>query len=307
MKINLDTFQILQNYVLIKPDKDLESYQIKGRETGLIAPSFKYEGTGDNEKRVSVKERNVAVTGTVYAVPQKLIFNLGEIQALKNRYTTHKVVNGKLMLVNFPVQLQIDHLNKSSVQFNTEIEVKVGDKVQFDYMAHKQCVEEGRILDTEHGEMYLMKYDMLYMTVGEKNEPIKMLNGYLIVEPEEIETLKEGAQEFIQAEGGLVLLAPKAKAKKSKKSQIGTVKHIGNINKGYLQEPDKSDFRQHLKPGEKILYDPRFSKRLEYETHQIYSEKVLSLIQRKDIILVGGEGIDLSTIELGRIRRRKSA
>lgn len=304
MKIDLKKFRILSNYVLIKPDEDLESYQINGRETGLIAPSFKYEGTGDNERRISVKERNVSVSGTVYAVPDNIHFNLGAIRALKNNYTTHKVIRGQLALVNFPIQLEIDHLTKTSVQFNVPMEVEVGDKVNFSYMAHKQCVDEGRIVDTDEGQMYLMKYDMLYCTL-DGNTPKRMLNGWVLVEPEEIEVIRDGAQEFLPTESGIVLLAPKNKAKKSKKNQIGIIKNFGAVCQGYLQQPDRSDDRRSVNVGDKILYDPRMATKLEYETHQIFSDKVHHLVQRKDIWMYFEKSFDFSTLKLEK--RRKTA
>lgn len=303
MKIDLSTFQILSNYVLVKPDNDIESYQIAGRETGIIAPSFKYEGTGENEKRISVKERNVSVTGTVYATPKHLYFNLDDIRSLKNNYTTHKVIRGQLALVNFPVQFQIDQLTKGSVQFKVPMEVKVGDRVNFSYMAHKQCIDEGRLFETEYGIMYLMKYDMLFCTVDKNHTPITMLNGWVLVEPEEIETLKEGAQEFLARESGLVLLTPKNKAKKSKKNQLGIIKNFGTICEGYLQQPDKSDDRRDLSINQKVLYDPRMATKLEYETHQIFSDKVHHLIQRKDMWIYFDKEFDFSSFSLEKIRR----
>lgn len=301
--IDLSTFKILYNYVLVKPDEDFETYQIKGKELGLIAPSFKYEGTGENQKRISVKERNVAVTGTVYQVPKLLQFNLDQIKALKSRYTTHKVIGGQLRMVNLPIQFEIDQLTKSSVQFNVPMEVVVGDKVNFSYMAHKQALEQGLVIDTEFGEMYLMKYDMLYMTVGENNEPKKMLNGWVLVEPDEIEVLNENGKEFVATSTEIVLLAPKSKLRKSKKNQLGTVKNAGTLCKGYLQQPDKSDGTNKIKNGDKLLYDPRMATKLEYETHQIYSDKIHHLVQRKDVWLIFDRDFDLDTISFDRRRR----
>lgn len=296
MRINLDTFKIPANYVLIKPDEAIETYQIKGKELGIIAPDFKYEGVGEAQKRISVKERNASVSGTVYQVPQKLVFNLNEIKSLKNRHTTHKVIGGKLAMVNFPVQFQIDTLTRASVQFKTEMELEVGDRVNFSYMAHQSSLKEGLEFETDEGLMYLIKYDMLYYTL-DGVKPKKMLNGWVIVEPEEIEVKTEGAQEFIEHQHGIVTLAPKSKLKKSRKNQIGEVKIIGSICKGYLQEPDKTDPRHPINVGEKILYDPRNCQRLEYENHQNL-EKIHHLVQRKDITLVFEKGFDFSKLEL---------
>ncbi len=303
MKINLDTFRILSNYVLVKPDADFTTYQIRGRESGLIAPDFKYEGEGDKQKKLSVKERNVSVTGTVYAIPKQLNFHLEELIHFRRNYHSIAMHEGKVIWADFSILKQIGHYENASVNFKVEMEVNVGDKVNFTYQAHKECLESGRVLDTELGEMYLIKYDRLYMTVNQDSSPKKMLNGWMIVEPDEIKVKQEGAQEFIELTSGLVGLAPKSKLNKSRKNALGTVIKTGSICKGYLQEPEKSDPTFPINEGEQLIYDPRACQKLEYESHQTFSDKTLHLIQRKDIWLVAQDGFDLSKIGLAKKKK----
>lgn len=280
--MNAKQINILFNYVLIKPDQHLETYQMRGKEIGLISPDFKYE----NGEKISVKERNFSTIGTVYAVPQNLVFNLDKILHLKEHNTLHVVEGDDLRVVNIGVHRQIDQLINSSVKYNCPMEVNIGDRVNFSYMVHKQAKESKMIVDTDEGEMYLVKYDMLYMTVSEDNKPLKMLNGWLIVEPEEIEVLKENGKEFIEHESGLVTLTPKNKIKKFKKNQIGKVINYGTKCERYLTEPNKHDFWIDSQLQGKVLYNSGLAQKMEYDTHQIMSDKVLHLLQRKDIHMV---------------------
>lgn len=295
--INLGTFRSLANYVLVLPDPQLETYQRDGKELGIISPDFKYE----NGSKITVKEKNLSVMGTVYSVPEKLNFNLDEITNL-NRHTLFTVKNEQAVPVNIGLHRHIGNLTEASVLFETDIEIEKGDRVIFSYMAHKKAKDDGMVVETKHGDMYLIKYDMLYMVLNKEDKPKKMLNGYLLVEPEERETIKEGAQEFIEHSGGLVTIAPKHKLKKSKKNQIGKILLAGTRCKAYLQHKDKKDCIQPLNLDEKIIYDPRLTQKLEFDTHQIISEKILHLIQRKDIHFFCEKDFDFSKLSLEKRR-----
>lgn len=281
---------MLGNYVLVLPDPQLETYQIKGKELGLYSPDFKYE----KGEKITTREKNMSVFGTVYGVPAFLNFNLKKIQKMSMENTLFVKRAGQNIPINIGIHRQLGELTRNSVLFDVDIEIQKGDRVNFSYLAHKKAKDEKMIVDTELGEMYLIKYDMLLMTVDENFQPKKMLNGYVLVQPEEIEIKKEGAQEFIERAGGLVTLAPKTRLKKTKKTQVGDVILSGTHCRGYLQQPEKKDYIQHLEKGQKILYDPRMCHKLEYDIHQIMSDKILHLVQRKDIKYEFGKGIDLN-------------
>jgi|GEM_PF-2933145 len=276
--LKTNEIQLLANYVLVKPDDHLTTFQMNGKELGLFTSDIKYE----NGKTINVKERNFSTNGTVYAAPTQLNFYLKKIKYLKSNYETHKIVNGQMRLVNYSVQKDIDELTLASVNFDTDIEVKKGDRVNFSYMAHDKAVKDNLIMETDFGMMYLIKYDMLYMTLDENDKPDKMLNGWILVEPEEVETKIENGLEYIEGNGGLILPTLKGKQKKNRKQQLGKVLKYGTPNRGYLQQPEKVDFDYQFKDNEKLLYDPRGSQKLEYESHQIMSDKKLELVQRKD-------------------------
>lgn len=283
--VNTKDIQMLANYVLILPDPHLETAQVSGKETNLYVPDFKYE----KGEKISIKERNASVFGKVYSVPSHLSFNQKEIKKLVDTHTLFYRENNQNVPINIGIHRRIAELTKNSVIYDTNIEIQAGDRVNFSYTAHKTAKDQKMIFDTELGEMYLIKYDMLYMVVDESYKPKRMLNGYVLAEPEEIQVLKEeSGQEFIEQKHGLVTLAPKNKIKKTKKTQKGIVKLFGTRNRGYLQEIEKEDFTDALEVGQKIIYDPRRCQRLEYSTHQIMSDKVLHLIHRKDIKFIDG-------------------
>lgn len=293
--INTKELFMLSNYALVLPEPKLDTYQWKGKESNIISPDFKYE----NGERLSVKEKNLSVFGTVYGVPSTLNYNAKQIAKLSNQNTLTAKINGVDYPINIGIHRQIGELTRNSLLFDTQIEIQKGDRVNFSYQAHKKAKDEQMILDTELGEMYLIKYDMLYM-VMEGNTPKRMLNGYVLVEPEEIETKKEGAQEFIEHESGLVTLVPKHRLKKTRKTQVGKVLMAGTPNKGYLQQQEKKDIIINLEKDQNIMYDPRLCQKLEYESHQIISDKILHLIQRKDIHYAFKDEEEFLKLELNR-------
>lgn len=268
------------NYVLVLPDKHHETYQKSGRETGLISPDFKYE----KEAKISVKERNFATTGTVYGLPSELRFNGREIESIKANNTLFIIQNEQLEPINMPLHREIRALSEGSVEYDVPMELCKGDRINFSYTAHKKSKEGKMVIDTELGEMILMKYDIIYMTLDENDQPKKMLNGYVLVEPEEIKVDVENGAEVIKRDSGLVTLAPKQKFKKRKKVLYGEVKLAGTPVRKYLQDPRYFDYYTEIDKETKIAYDSRAKVNFEYESHQILSDKVLHLIQRKDIL-----------------------
>lgn len=275
----VNNINMLANYVLVLPDPHLETYQVKGKELGLLSPDFKYE----NGEKITVKEKNLSVFGTVYCAPSHLNFNLHSITKLGSENTMYAMIEGIRHPVNIGLHREMAQLTRNSVMYDTQIEIRKGDIVNFSYQAHKQAKDDKMIVDTELGEMYLIKYDLLYMTVDENYQPKKMLNGYVLVQPEEIEVEVEDGREIIKRDSGLVTLAPKSKLKKSRKIINGKVLLSGSICKGYLQQPDKYDFHEPVNTGDEIVYDPRLCQKVESDIHQIMNEKILHFVHRKDI------------------------
>jgi len=257
------------NFCLIKPDGVFETYQVAGKETGIIAPQFKY----DKGKSYSDLDKHVSVSGQVYGIPERLVYNGDKIR---------KIQLGNDWQMDRSLRKTVDHLRETTVQFDVDIDVKVGDKVYFDYLAYKSCLSSGRIIPTTEGHMLLIKYDMLIMAI--RKESVIMLNGYLLVENEVEPVEEEDGVVGTMLESGIFLPQTKKKAPKARKQAKATIIHSGGKVKRYL------DFHSVIDGdggnGDNIIYDPRHAKDLEFGLHQIFSDKKLKRIQRKDIFLV---------------------
>lgn len=292
------------NYVLVKMEPRYQTYQMKGRETNILANEFIY----DKDTQVRIDERLVSPFGTVVKTPLNLVFNGREIKRLADKYEPIRY-NGfvdeygdrQKHIVDYGVVRRIADLKKASLNYDTDMEVRVGDRVHVNYLHYLNAEKEGLFIDSQEGQLVMIKYDLLKMVVDADNTPIRALNGYILIEPKqyEVDTVKENGAEFIQHESGLVLLNPeKKKTRRNRKNQLGTVLLAGSPLKGYMDNPDKVDRETYYQKGAKILYDPRLATKLENDLHQVISEKDLYLIRREAIILDENEGFDLDKIEI---------
>lgn len=288
--------RLLANYVLIKPDDKFETYQFGGRETSILTASSKLDSSG---VRVSTEQEHVAISGIVYGVPEKLVYNAKAIWHLQDNNDYRK---GTFVRTKW-VQQDIDRLRNDSVQFDVPMELKVGDRVYFEYMAHMFADQQGLWVDTTEGKMMLIKYDLLIMT-----DEI-MLNGFLLIENEKIEKSKikidfegnvnanadswEIEGEVLQS--GIVLVGTREE-KKYRSYAYATLHKSAHPCKSYLDFRGKDDCGifmlkngefynadRDLQTSDRLLYDPRFAKEIEFGLHRVMSEKKLLRIQRKDV------------------------
>lgn len=290
------------NYVAVKLDPAYSTFQIKGKESGIIAPDHEYENDAKTGKQriINRKEKHVAVFGEVIAVPQKLIFNRGRIRKISDSTTVFKRIDDKIQVVDWSSQKKIDGLRSESVEFDTDIEINVGEKVNFSYRHFIEAQKNGMYADTDIGEVVFIKYDMLKLVVDKDMNPIRMLNGYILVEPELVDSMEENGGSFVSVSGDLVM-PNYEKHKKSRKNQIGKVALSGNPVRGYLNDYDSVDPDLELNTGDRILYDPRGAQKLENEIHQVLSDKDLYIVRRRHIWLVQEKSLNFDDIGLERL------
>lgn len=291
---SVKNIKIPYNVVLVRVDDDYETYQFKGKDTGLYAPNYSY----NDGKRVATPSKNYSVTGKVFGVPEKINFFREEIKMInRNHKLVHTDEQGRHQVVNGHLLREINDLKKKSCRFETDNELCVGDTVKFSYYVHIAAKENNAIFDTEEGKMYFIKYDDIFMTVDEDNKPKKMINGYILVDPDVKETEKDGAMEYEETSFGLVLpkLKEDTKQRRGSKCMEGKVlksakpltatseegkKHLG----GYFDIQDYNEIDLEVNEGDRILFDPRVAQQLEHEHHQSMSDHKLYMIQRKDIL-----------------------
>lgn len=288
--IDQSTLRLTNNYILVLPDPYFDTYQFGGKETGILTSSYTIDDKGNKD---TTKDQHIAVSGTIYAVPETLWYYGREVQSLLERNNFFTMHGTKVR--NREDQSAIDDYRRRSVEFDVDVECKIGDKVYWEYLAHKIADNTGLWFDTIHGKMMLVKYDMLILAV--RDEDIYPLNGYLIIENEELEKkeVEPGVQGIVR-DSGIVLVNQKTEKKTRVTCEAKVIrkggrcrhylnhKHVGDA--GFFSTPDIAWSGHDVEVGESILYDPRMAKEVEFGLHRTLSSHRLLRIQRKDIYFV---------------------
>ena len=239
----------LKNVVLVKPDED----HVKDSQTGMyVADHFD-------------PARHWSVSGTVLQVPDTLVYLGNKLKALKS---LGKLTGAYLHYAQRHRMMSMD--------FDTDIEIKVGDKVYFNYSNHIAGAEEKKEFNSPTGEkLILMPYDSLYMAVrGDKKIP---LNGYIYVEP--LRYSREDLQNLRKTAHGWRKPPQKGDIRKG----WGRVHMIGSSNKGYLDYPADKDQTQ-IKQGDIVLFRKTLSFDMEWSYHRTLFQQTMYRMQRKDIL-----------------------
>ena len=216
---------ILSNKVLVRFDENLE------------------ESDGVMIANTEDKQRNYAVKGTVAEVPKCLVFN--DLNEFVKPYSEQEAVDMK-------------NAYQQSVAFNTDMELKVGDRVLFSYMVHFDREAQTDFID----------YDMIVA----KLDPICPLNGFLLVEMNE----KNQFEEFAS---GMVLYHEDVN-----EYGFARVKYAGKPVRGYLDYPEVED-DERIVEGSIVMFEKRNAARMEVDIHNSLTENQSSLfkLHRKDV------------------------
>lgn len=261
--IKVETLKLLPNYVLILPDEDYETYQLSGRETGIRSAL----STGTAGQRISLY-------GTVIKVPEKLRYSGAELRSVRSNYNPDHV------------QSIIDNIKKGSVNYDVDMELKLGDRVMYVYKNQIDAYKDARVLYTDKGTCMLMKYDTIKCKhIGD--DEVYPLNGSVFIKPL---TLAEEEK----TKGGIIKIEKTHMGMKVKaKLAIGVVSESGCICNGYLEfasagaDGSREKLEQardmpELNPGTYVYYDARMCTNLEFENHQTLPT-ARKVIWRKDI------------------------
>lgn len=119
-------------------------------------------------------------------------------------------------VVAVPQKLKFDPSLPTSLDWDTDMELQVGDVVVFNYLAVKSAIEMGNVFGDG---VVAISYDKIYTAI--RNGQVVCVNGFILVEPE---------QEHVAS----TLHLPDIAMHKSK--QIGTVVYAGTPNRGYRVE-----------------------------------------------------------------------
>lgn len=285
MKLSIDQIDIPYNYVLVLADKSFDRFQQDGEDT-LATGSVNMENTAEH----------YSVRGKVFAVPKELSFRLEEMQA--NRVPQAFGMGMEEMAFYFrSYMMQNLYLKHSSVLYKTEMEVKVGNVVFFNYQEHYNCYQLGRWVDTvEHGEMLLIKYDELICTHSEDSpEELTMLNGLVLIEPVTPKIVNNNSH---HRKGRIVVTDMKHEnAKPKKKMSVGRVVCAGSPCEKYFEFPEREDGHQGLNQGEVVLYNAKLAPPLEFSLHRTqFDGREVVKLRRRDIFCTFPSGIDTDAI-----------
>lgn len=164
------------------------------------------------------------------------------------------------------------------VPWETDVELKEGDKVVMYYLAVMNCLaKERRQSITENGEVYIfIKYHNIYAKVSDGN--ITPINGFILVEPVDME------RDVDKKVKSLGLESVNLKEKTKKEVVYGVVCYTGNKIKRYFDNT-KSDEGVEVEKGNFVVMKRVRDIPIEYEYHaKIDGGRKLFRVQRHDIL-----------------------
>lgn len=278
MKEIIDHTKIMMpyNYVLIKPDKDQEKFHIDGKESFLHVGTSAMVYVEEEDSLDFTRQETMlndadhwSITGEVICVPNKIGYLARELNQI---YDGAK--NGGL--VDDDVKKLI-RISEDTVNFDTDIEIVKGDKVLFDAGVHTDCESTGKIIETDIGTLYMVKYDRLRAYI--RNEEITPLNGIVLfnwIQPDEVK------------HKSLTISALKRDIWDVGKKEvlIGEVRSFGSVIRGEIKGAVPSEFS--MKPmskGDKFYFNGIKANNVENEGHyHLFGGDLVYMIRQTDII-----------------------
>lgn len=252
---NLSKLRIKRNYLLVKPDMDHEKVNLKNSEGQKFGELY-IESTNETEAR------HYAITGTVLAIPEQLTYRGRSVDELRKRtgsnFTTDEIK-------------ELQELVKESMEIDVEQELRVGDKVWFEYIAQLNGETQKLKVEIEgHGTCLLMRYDKIFLY--ERDLKIFPINGWIFIKD------LEGNRDL---GNGLMLpdtidVTPRG---------VGEVVRVSSPVRHYMEARHNCG-RVDAKPGMKVRYRPNAWSPAEYSLHETLGLEGLKKIQQKDIIAI---------------------
>jgi hypothetical protein len=193
----------------------------------------------------------------------ELILTDGNKLFLDNSYKKghHMVRTGTVTHV--PKHLHFEYFDLLSMEYDTDMEVKVGDELIFHHLAIDFAKKDNYHLAPDH---YPIRYDSIFVAI--RNGQVIPVNGNVIVEP------------MVEA------ISPVFSQTKTSVHH-GVVKYLGTPVRGYFMTPDGTftDKGIDINVGDHVVYSKADCVPLEFKLHQTLDKGViLYRMRRKDII-----------------------
>lgn len=272
------TIFLPQNYILVKPDGDFKHYHnSEGKETSILAAtSLRIAADPNSETDFSEKEivdtysHNMSYTGTVIAVPQKLNFT-GE-EARKFYKENKDGLQDQLKAMK--VLGKYNQIKEDSVEYKVKMDVEIGDKVMYDYLERFNVYESGLVLETDIGELFLIKYDKLELRI--RGEEIKPLNSWVLMEYDRTREISSG---------NLVLQGVDKRIEETVGVHSSKILMMADPSEDYLGDNDFYDPIHELNIGEEVFYLPQHASNVENDNHFfLFSGKEIIKIKSHNIL-----------------------
>ena len=189
----------------------------------------------------------------------------------------HVTVTGRVKAV--PTNLRFDPDNPSYMPWDTDMELREGDRVIIHYLAVMNCFrpEMKKYWIQDGKRIVFIQYRSIYCVI--RNDEIIPINGYCLIEPmpdQYIESLKERADT-----AGLILAG--MKEKNNKRVVYGKVAYTGIPNRRYF-DSIYTDEGVDVSPGDKVVMRKISDIPTEFEYHaKIDGGRKLYRVQRRDI------------------------
>lgn len=226
------------NYVLIKADPQYAYHEIAtpdGKVT-LQLTYFNHERT-----------KYLSISGTVLMLPREKWF-----------FADKSDGSG----------LEFEAMVRNSLEFDANFDVKVGDRVFFDYREQVDAEIECRLVRTsEHGLCVLVRQDRVYGVYD--GQELRPVNGYVFL-------LRDQLPDSMELESGILL------TRKQNKYALnhGIVLAADEPCRSHLEHEYEPDMQ--LSVGDRILIDKNRGFRISYEVGN-EDLRDIELVHRKDI------------------------
>lgn len=120
---------------------------------------------------------------------------------------------GEVVAVPEKLNYNINPESTASLEWDTDMELQVGDVIIYNYLAIKTALHMKQFIDQD---IICIPYDKIYVAI--RNEEVICINGTILVEPEE-----EIVNTFLDVPDNAI----------TKSKQIGRVVHAGKPNRQY--------------------------------------------------------------------------
>lgn len=244
-KINLSTFELTSNTILVKIDANYGFVPIK-TPSGIIELQIVYDG---KDKQDATK--HYSITGAVVSIPKELFYF----------HDKHEHSRGN--------NTYFESAMRNSMQHLVDLGLEIGNQIYFNYKNQMDAEKESRIVETDkYGLCMLIPYESIY--AKKINEEILPINGWVFF-------IRDKTPEQITFKSGIIGI----QKENAYGSNIGTVTELDKPVKRYLDgsyEP-----KDNLHKGDRIIIQKGYGYKLAYPIHN-KEIKDVEVVRRKNIM-----------------------